>query len=146
MQPVNPVLPAIGFAVESLLAPRQAMVAFFSRVSPAAPAVERVRLDDAFGRVLALGVAADDDYPQRRALGDGRFRARSGRYTGTLSNRRRRRMGAPLAARVDASSAMRIPTGGALPPGADAVVPIEEARDERRRCVSSTFGSSRTPT
>ena len=63
MQSVNPVLPRAGFAVERLLPPRQAIVAFFSRVTISPPQVELVSLDEALGRVLAEPIAADDDYP-----------------------------------------------------------------------------------
>ena len=42
MQPVNPVLPEVGFTAERLLAPQQAIVAFFSRVCrDAAGGIER---------------------------------------------------------------------------------------------------------
>lgn len=130
MQPVNPVLPAVGFAVESLLAPRQAIVAFFSRVSLPAPAVETVSLDEAFGRVLARDIAADDDYPNvARSAMDG-FALVAAATPGRFRIAGDVAMGSPSATRVDTSSAMRIPTGGALPPGADAVVPIEEARED----------------
>ncbi|MGA7247714.1 MAG: hypothetical protein WBW89_08145, partial [Candidatus Cybelea sp.] len=72
MQSVNPVLPGTGFAAERLLPPRQAIVAFFARVTIAAPAIERVPLDDAPGRVLAGPIVADDDYPNApRSLMDG---------------------------------------------------------------------------
>ncbi len=77
MQSANPLLPNVGFAPEALLAPRQAIVAYFARVAVAPPGVEHVALDDAFGRVLAQPVAADDDYPERGAFGDGRLRASS---------------------------------------------------------------------
>ena len=66
MRSANAVLPEVGFAPETLLAPRQALVAYFSRVATAPPGTERVALDDASGRVLAQAVTVDGDYPRAR--------------------------------------------------------------------------------
>ncbi|MGC1379678.1 MAG: gephyrin-like molybdotransferase Glp [Candidatus Baltobacteraceae bacterium] len=130
MQPVNPVLPESGFAVERLLAPRQAIVAFFSRIAIAPQPTELVGLDEALGRVLARPIAADDEYPNAaRSMMDGYAlcaRAAPGRFeiVGDV------RMGVAPEASIAPAQAMRIPTGGVLPEGADAVVPIEEARED----------------
>ncbi len=128
MQSANPVLPESRFRDERLLPPRQAIVAFFARVAIALPQIERVSLDEALGRVLAEPIAADEDYPAAvRSLMDG-FALCSHAAPGTFEIADDVHMGlapeAPLAAR----SASRIPTGGILPEGADAVVPFEEAR------------------
>jgi molybdopterin molybdotransferase len=128
MQSVNPVLPGAGFALERLLPPRQAIVAFFSRVPVAPPGSERIALEDALGRVLAEPIAADDDYPSaRRSLMDG-FALRAQATPGAFEIGGEVHMGAAPASAVGGSVTSRIPTGGVLPKGADAVVPLEEAR------------------
>jgi molybdenum cofactor synthesis domain-containing protein len=128
MQSANPVLPKAGFVAETLLAPRQAIVAFFACVSIAPPATETVKLEAAFGRVLARGVGADDDYPAApRSAMDG-FALQAASVPGALDIVADVAMGSAPSVAVTASTAMRIPTGGVLPEGANAVVPIEEAR------------------
>ena len=87
MQSVNPVLPETGFAVERLLPPRQAVVAFLSRVAIPPPASELVPLTEALGRVLAEPIAADEDYPvAARSLMDG-FAVRACNAPGYVRNR-----------------------------------------------------------
>ncbi|MFY9883648.1 MAG: molybdopterin molybdotransferase MoeA [Candidatus Cybelea sp.] len=138
MQSVNPVLPGTGFAAERLLPPRQAIVAFFARVTIAAPAIERVPLDDAPGRVLAEPIVADDDYPNApRSLMDG-FALCAQALPGEFEIVDAVRMGEGARREIDARSAVPIPTGGVLPEGADAVVPIEDARVGERTLVVET--------
>jgi molybdenum cofactor synthesis domain-containing protein len=135
MQPANAVLPAGGFADESLLAPHQAMAAFFARANLAGPATERVAVDEALGRVLAQPVLADDDYPnaERSAMDGFALDARNtpGRFeiAGSVQ------MGAAPETPIAPSSAVRIPTGGVLPPGANAVIPFEDASVENGELV-----------
>ncbi len=130
MQPVNALLPGAGFATEKLLAPRQALVAFFARVRPAPPAIERVSLDDAFGRVLARRVDADDDYPNtERSVMDG-FALLAAATPGNFAISGDVRMGEMPEVTISRLQALRIPTGGIVPRGANAVVPIEDARVE----------------
>ena len=124
----NAVLPTVGFAPETLLAPRQALVAYFSRVAVAPPGTERIALDDAAGRVLAESVRADADYPAaRRSTMDG-FALASVGTPGDFEIAGEVAMGGVLDAPLAARAAVRIPTGGILPENADAVLPIEEAR------------------
>ena len=99
-------------------------------VAPQPPGLEHVALEDAFGRILARDAVAGTFYPaDHRSTMDG-FAVRSAdgavprRITGTI------RMGHAPPGPLGAAEAMRIPTGGVLPPGADAVVPVEDA-DER---------------
>ncbi|MEO6836638.1 MAG: molybdopterin molybdotransferase MoeA [Candidatus Tumulicola sp.] len=132
MQPVNAILPGglagAGFVTDELLAPRQALVAFFSRVRPASPSIERVPLDEAFGRVLAEQIDADDEYPNAaRSAMDG-FALAAAAAPGDFAIIGEVRMGEAADAAVAGAQAVRIPTGGLLPPGADAVVPIEDVR------------------
>jgi molybdopterin molybdotransferase len=127
-QPVNPVLPTVGFVAETLLAPQQAIVAFFARVRLAPPGTEMVALDDAFGRVLAQSVVTGDDYPNAaRSLMDG-FALQSQSAPGDYQILAGVVMGAAATIALTPATAMPIPTGGLLPPGADAVVPIEDVR------------------
>ncbi len=127
-QPANALLPGAGFETEKLLAPAQALVAYFSRVRVATPQIERVAIDDAFGRVLARDVDADSDVPNApRSAMDG-FAVAAADTPGTLAIAGEMRMGDFPHAVLARGSALRIPTGGTLPDGADAVVPIEEAR------------------
>ena len=116
--------------MDRLLPPRQAVVAYFSRVAVAPPHSEYVSLDEASGRILAEAVAADDDYPAaNRSVMDG-FALRAQATPGRFEIVEDVRMGAAPRRGIEARSACRIPTGGVLPEGADAVVPIEDVRVE----------------
>lgn len=131
MQPAKALLPGRGFVTENLLAPQQALIAYFSRVRPVPPSIERVSIDEAFGRVLATRVDADDDYPSAaRSAMDG-FALTASATPGdfVIAGDVRMGSGGPHAP-VASAHAMRIPTGGVLPPGTDAVVPIEDVRVE----------------
>jgi molybdopterin molybdotransferase len=116
-----------SFDVARLFAPAAAIEAFFARVALAPPRVERVALDASIGRVLAEDAVAREDHPAHpRSTMDG-FALRSG------DGKRARRvvgevlMGAPPPPRaLEAGEAIRVPTGGAVPAGADAVVPQED--------------------
>lgn len=122
----NALLPGRGFDEEKLVAPRQAIVTYFSRVALTPPRTERVPFELALGRVLAEDVVADDDYPSvRRSVMDG-FAVRAASTPGALPIAGDVRMGYSEISLAD-GCAVRIPTGGALPDGADAVVPIENA-------------------
>ncbi len=107
MQSANPVLPARAFAAETLLPPRQAIVAYFARVTIAPPRIERVALDDALGRVLAEPIAADDDYPNAPRSADGRLRRLRAQQRPALSNRRRRAHGRGAATRSSSAASRR---------------------------------------
>lgn len=118
----------IGFDVESLLAPRQAITAYFSRVQLRAPQIEVIPLENAFGRVLAQRISSDAAYPPApRSAMDG-FAVRASDTPGRLHIVGEIRMGHPWSEPLASGTAVRIPTGGVLPPGTDGVVPIEDAR------------------
>ena len=135
MRSANAVLPAVGFAPETLLAPRQALVAYFSRVAVAPPGTERIELDDAAGRVLAEAVSADADYPAaRRSTMDG-FALRAAETPGEFVLAGDVAMGSVLSEPLGAGASVRIPTGGMLPVNADAVLPIEEAHVREGRLI-----------
>ncbi len=120
---------ARGFVTERMLAPQQAVVAYFARVRLAPPGTEDVPLDAAGGRILARDAVAEGDHPSHaRSTMDG-FALRSGgsarrRIVGEVA------MGHPPPRAIGDDEALRIPTGGALPEGADAVIPLEDV-DER---------------
>jgi len=126
MQPAKAFLLTGGFDETRLLAPAQAIALYLASVPAPALRIERVDLDAAFGRVLAEDVRADADYPRAdRSSMDGFARAAgaAGRFrlTGEV------RMGLAAPGPVGPGEAVRIPTGGVLPPGTDAVVPLEDA-------------------
>lgn len=115
---------------------------------------ESVPLDAAFGRVLADDLRADRDVPEfDKALMDG-FAVRADDFgaaasldlgiAATITAGDDPARLAPLAA----GSAAPIMTGAPLPPGADAVVPIEAteaAGAGRRRCTRATKGENVAP-
>lgn len=79
-------------------------------------------------RVLACDIVADREYPAApRSAMDG-FAARSRELPGRLRIAGQIAMGRAWSAAVDARCALRIPTGGVVPPELDTVVPIEDAR------------------
>ncbi|HEY4433492.1 MAG TPA: molybdopterin molybdotransferase MoeA [Candidatus Cybelea sp.] len=122
-----------------MLAPQQAIVAFFSRVCVTPPGTETVKLEDASGRVLAAAVVADDDYPNApRSLMDG-FAIAARCAPGRLKIVADIAMGVAPQAALTGDCAMRIPTGGVLPAGADAVVPVEDVRvEDECVCIDET--------
>ena len=139
MQPGNAVLPGRGFVAERLLAPRQAMVAFFARVESHAPQVERVALDD------ARGTRAGRDRLRRRRLSATRrvrpwtvSRSLAAATPGDTCDRRRRAHGRRRgrgACRADRRCAFR--PAERCRDGADAVVPIEDVRLDGDGCRRS---------
>jgi molybdopterin molybdotransferase len=99
-------------------------------------AIETIGLDAAFGRIPAGDVQAREALPgfDRGSVDGYAVRARDTfgasesipaylRVTGTV------RMGAAAEDPVDSGAAVAIPTGGMLPPGADAVVMIEHTQE-----------------
>lgn len=122
--------PGATFETERLLAPAEALAEYLGAVAPRPRGTERVPLEAAFGRILARDAVADAAYPaDDRSTMDG-FAVRSAdgaaprRIVGTI------RMGAAPPGPLAPGEAMRVPTGGVLPAGADAVLPVEDA-DER---------------
>jgi len=116
------------FLEENLLSPAQAVAAFLARVAVAPRAPERVRLEDACGRILAEQIVADADYPSvARSAMDG-FAIDAARAPGLFAIAGEIAMGRPWASPLASGETLRIPTGGVVPQGADAVVPIEDVR------------------
>jgi molybdopterin molybdotransferase len=97
---------------------------------------ELVAVEDVAGRVLARAARAALDVPHfARAYMDG-YAVRAADTAGASDALPARlrvvgavEMGEPAPGRVRRSEAMRIPTGGMLPPGADAVVMVEHTTE-----------------
>jgi molybdenum cofactor synthesis domain-containing protein len=142
------VSPARVFVAAEMLAPEQAIVAFFARASIAPPGEERVPLDEAAGRILARDLRAPADLPAHaRSTMDG-FAVRSADGTAPRRIVGEVRMGQAPPRGVGSGEALRIPTGGALPDGADAVVPNEDAAEADGRiapAVAVQPGDALTP-
>lgn len=115
-----------GFNPERLLAPNDAIAEFFSQVSIEPAGIEEVGLDAAPGRVLASAARAQEDHPSHpRSTMDG-YAVRSADGAGQRRVVGEVLMGQPPPRVVGAGEALRVPTGGAIPDGADAVVPQED--------------------
>ena len=91
---------------------------------------ERVELAAARGRVLSEPVLAAVDLPPFPASAMDGFALRSAETPGTFPVVFRIAAGVPAPRALAPGEAMAIATGGAVPEGADAVVPIEVVRDE----------------
>jgi molybdopterin molybdotransferase len=140
--------PGATFETERLLAPAEAIAAYLAAVPLRPLGTERVPLEAAFGRILARDAVAEAAYPaDHRSTMDG-FAVRSAdggaprRITATI------RMGHAPPAPLNPGEAMRIPTGGVLPAGADAVIPVEDAEergDELLPHAAPAAGDSFTP-
>lgn len=94
------------------------------------PDVEEVALDEAMGRVLAEGVAADRDSPAvARSVRDG-FAVRAIDLPGLLQVIGEVRAGERFPGEVGRGQAVEIMTGAPVPAGADAVVMVEHTSRE----------------
>lgn len=97
------------------------------------PAIERVGLDKAAGRVLAEAVHADRDFPAlARSVRDG-FAVRSADVPGTLAVIGEVRAGEQFGGTVGPGQAVEIMTGAPVPAGADAIVMVEHTRRDGSR-------------
>src|SRR5579859_3792491 len=95
------------------------------------PASEKIRLENALGRILAEEIVADRDYPPfNRATRDGfAMRAADCREVGVrLRVIGEIRAGGEFTTTVNAGECVQIMTGAAVPRGADAVVMMEHTR------------------
>src|SRR5919197_6283107 len=86
---------------------------------------ERVRLDEAAGRVLAEPARAVVDLPPFPSSAMDGYAVRSEDTPGTLPVVFRIAAGAPAPRPLARGEAMAIATGGVVPEGADAVIPVE---------------------
>lgn len=90
---------------------------------------ERVALDDAAGRVLAEPATARVDLPPFESSAMDGFAVRSADTPGRLPVRERIAAGRPAGRALEPGEAMGIATGGVVPAGADAVIPLEDVVD-----------------
>jgi molybdopterin molybdotransferase len=96
-----------------------------------APAVETVRIEAARGRVLAESAVADREYPPfDRSTRDG-YAVRARELPGRLRVIGQVRAGQTPDYGVGPGEAVEIMTGAPVPPGADAVIMVEQTRRER---------------
>ena len=86
---------------------------------------ERVRLEEAAGRVVAEPASAVVDLPPFPSSAMDGFALRSADTPGRLPVAARIAAGRPATRELRAGEAMAISTGGVVPEGADAVIPIE---------------------
>jgi len=116
----------LSFEPARLLAPEQALIAYFARAGLADPSLERVPLAAATGRILGLDAVAREDHPTHaRSTMDG-FAVASAAGMAPRSLVGEVLMGRTFARALGLAEAVRVPTGGALPHGADAVVAQED--------------------
>ena len=90
---------------------------------------ERVPLDDAAGRVLAEPATALVDLPPFASSAMDGFAVRSADTPGRVPVRERIAAGRPAGRALEPGEAMGIATGGVVPAGADAVIPLEDVVD-----------------
>src|SRR5256714_2900614 len=88
-------------------------------------AAETVELEDAAGRVLAEPARAQIDLPPFPSSAMDGYAVRAADTPGRLRVQTRIAAGKPAAGALEPGQAMGIATGGVVPDGADAVVPIE---------------------
>ena len=115
-------------AVAGLLTVDEALARVLGRAR--ALEAETVALDDAAGRVLAEDALAAIDLPRFPSSAMDGFAVRASDTPGTLPVVARIAAGRPAPRPLEAGEAMGIATGGVVPDGADAVVPIERVTEE----------------
>jgi molybdopterin molybdotransferase len=107
-----------------LLSLEEAQRRILEHVEPLPP--ETVGLEEAVGRVLAEDAVARTDLPPFDSSAMDGFAVRSGDTPGRLPVVARIAAGRPAPHELRAGQAMAIATGGVVPGGADAVIPIED--------------------
>ena len=117
--------------MSGLLSIDEALARVLARVRPLEP--ERVPVHAAAGRVLAEDVAAAVDLPSFRSSAMDGYALRADDTPGTLPVVFRIAAGLPADRPLAAGETMAISTGGAVPEGADAVVPIEVVAEQDNR-------------
>ena len=115
-------------AVSPLLTVDDALARVLERVSPLA--AEAVPLEHAAGRVLAEDALATIDLPRFPSSAMDGYALRAADAPGPLPIVARVAAGRPAPRALEVGEAMGIATGGVVPDGADAVVPVELTREE----------------
>ena len=138
MRSTQALLPGATFDPERLLSPQQARERYAAAVALEPIGRETVPLGMAFGRVLAADAIAAEAFPaQDRSTMDG-FAVRSADGAAPRRSVAEIRMGQPPPAPLGPGEAMPIPTGGTLPVGADAVIPLEDTTTDGARLTVRT--------
>ena len=114
-----------------LLTFEDALARILEHARPLAP--ERVDLLDASGRVLAERALARADLPPFASSAMDGFAVRAEETPGEVPIAFRVAAGSPSSSPLPRAAAATIATGGAVPEGADAVVPIEQAEESDGR-------------
>jgi molybdopterin molybdotransferase len=114
-------------AVTALLGVDEALAHVLARAVPLA--VEQVPLTDAAGRVLAEPAVANVDLPPFPSSAMDGFALRADDTPGSLPVVARIAAGRPATRALEPGEAMGIATGGVVPAGADAVVPLEDVAE-----------------
>jgi molybdopterin molybdotransferase len=109
--------------VADLLTIEEAQRLILERVRPL-PA-QRVRVEEAAGRILAESARAVVDLPPFPSSAMDGFALRAGDTPGRLPVVERIAAGRPATRELEPGEAMAIATGGVVPDGADAVIPLE---------------------
>ena len=118
----------IGFVDALSFADARACVLAQVALSERRPAVEEVALLEAAGRVLAVPISADRDFPPLdRSVRDG-FAVRSGGGLREFRVAGEVRAGEMYDGECGEGEAVEIMTGAPVPPGADSVVMVEHVR------------------
>src|SRR6266545_84149 len=115
-------------SVAELLSVEEAIAAVLRHCRPLS--AEPVAIDRAAGRFLAETARATVDLPPFRASAMDGYAARAADTPGLLPVVFRIAAGRPAPRRLEPGEAMAIATGGVVPEGADAVVPLEDAVEE----------------
>ena len=130
----------------ALLLLDEALAAVLGRVRPLSG--ETVPLAEAGGRMLAESVAAAVDLPPFPSSAMDGYAVRARDTPGTLAVVARAAAGRPASRAVGQGEAIEISTGGVVPEGADAVVPVErvvESGDEIEVAAAIEPGASVRP-
>src|SRR6266542_3732179 len=116
-------VPSMASPMASLLSIDVALREILARVSPLAS--EAVSIESAAGRVLARDARAAVDLPPFPSSAMDGFAVRAADTPGSLVVVDRIAAGLPASRELGDGEAMAISTGGVVPAGADAVIPIE---------------------
>jgi molybdopterin molybdotransferase len=126
-----------------VITPREAAVRFAQAYTPRPRGTERVSLRQAYRRVLAADVVAPEDLPEfDKSTVDG-YAVRGADRPALLEVIGEVEMGRAPEFAIRPGEAARIPTGGMLPEGADAVIMLEDTRLRDGRTVEAARGTTR---
>jgi molybdopterin molybdotransferase len=113
--------------VSRLLTLEDALARILARARPLG--TESVPVEEAAGRILAASARAATDLPPFASSAMDGFAVRAADTPGRLAVRLHVAAGSPAGRALDRGEAAAIATGGVVPAGADAVVPVEEAAE-----------------